>query len=415
MQTTVSDIEVPPAQSPAVDAASGRRLFFGVSGLYLALYLHYGFFAFIPLWLKHVGSTPGEIGVLLAIPLVLRLLTVAPFSAWAGRRGRVRDSILVTAILSAALIALLLFEPAHAGRIAIVIAFSMMWDQLPVLTDAYAVMAVRSRALDFGRMRVWGSIAVVTSTASAGWAFDLLGIDALPIIVALLLLLPAMVAPALPPDRQMATQEEGTTGRWRDVVADRKLIRAMAAAALIMGSHGVLQSFGAIQWSDQGISTSKIGLLQALAVSAEIVAFWFGSKALGRRDPSLLICIAAAAATVRWIVMAQSPSLNVLIVAQLLHSVTSTGAILGTMLVIAARVPVQTSAAAQGLNAVLLGIALAATTAGSGLLWSYGVPAAYFAMAALAALAIPLAWPGKGAGRGASVPVGLQATPEGDL
>ena len=61
----------------------GKRLFWGVSGLYLALYLHYGFFAFIPLWLKTMGASPEEIGILLAIPLVLRILTVAPFSAWA--------------------------------------------------------------------------------------------------------------------------------------------------------------------------------------------------------------------------------------------------------------------------------------------------------------------------------------------
>ena len=84
-----------------------------------------------------------------------------------------------------------------------------------------------------------------------------------------------------------------------------------------------------------------------------------------------------------------------LVVTQLLHSVTSTGAILGTMLVIAQRVPVQTSAAAQGLYAVLLGIALAATTAGSGLLWSYGVSVAYLAMAGLAALGVVFAWPAR--------------------
>ena len=64
----------------------GDRLGLGVSGLYLALYIHYGFFAFLPLWLKATGASPEEIGVLLAIPLILRLLTVAPFSAFVGRR-----------------------------------------------------------------------------------------------------------------------------------------------------------------------------------------------------------------------------------------------------------------------------------------------------------------------------------------
>jgi len=367
----------------------------GVSGLYFALYIHYGFFAFIPLWLKTMGAPPSEIGVLMAIPLVLRLLTVAPFSAWAGRRGRVRDAIAVTAILSAALIALLLGQPGHIGRIAMVLVFSIMWDQIPVLTDAYAVMAVRSGNLDFGRMRVWGSIAVVVSNLAAGWAFGLTGIEALPLLVALLLFLPAIVVPFLPRDRHMASPEAGTAGRWRDVIADRKLLRAMAAASLIMGSHGVLTSFGAIQWAERGISTGTIGTLQAVAVGAEIIAFWFGAKLLGKRDPSLLICIAAAVALVRWVVMATNPGVPVLFAAQVLQGVTATGAILGIMLVIAARVPVQSSAAAQGLNAVLFGLVLALSTAGSGLLWSYGVSFAYLAMAVLAGLGIVAAWPSR--------------------
>jgi PPP family 3-phenylpropionic acid transporter len=384
---------------PAEDACgvSARRLFVGVSGLYLALYLHYGFFSFIPLWLDHIGASPEEIGLLLAIPLILRILTVAPFTAWVGRRGRVRDAITLTALLSAGLITLLLAGPGYAGRIAVVLVFSIVWDQLPVLTDAYGTMAVRSRGLDFGRMRVWGSIAVVVSTMAGGWVFQVAGIDTLPAVVGILLLLPVMVAPMLPPDRRMATVEPGPTGKWRDVLADRTLLRAMIAAAMIMGSHGVLTSFGAIQWQAQGISTGMIGFLQGFAVTAEIGAFVFGTRLLGRRDPMVLIAVAAIAATLRWVVMATNPGFPVLVVTQLLHSVTSTGAILGTMLVIARRVPVQATAAAQGFYAVLLGVAMAITTLGSGLLWSYGVAPAYGAMAVLAVLSLAVSWPRKSA------------------
>ena len=141
------------------------RLTVGVSGLYLGLYIHYGFFAFLPLWLKSTGAGPEEIGILMAIPLILRLLTVAPFSAWVGRLGRVRDAIAYTALGSAAVILLLLGEPAHAGRIAIVIVFSIIWDQLPVLTDAYAVMAVRSRKLPNG--------SAISSTTTNRFSFSI--------------------------------------------------------------------------------------------------------------------------------------------------------------------------------------------------------------------------------------------------
>lgn len=377
-------------EPPAGDA---RRLTVAVSGLYLALYIHYGFIAFLPLWLSATGASAQEIGVLMAIPLILRLLTVAPFSAWVGRRGRVRDAIALTALGSAAVVLLLPGEPAHAGRIAIVILFSIVWDQIPVLADAYAVMAVRSRALDFGRLRVWGSIAVVASNALAGWAIGVVGIMALPAMIASLLLLPALVVLWLPRDSELTTGETAEGGRWRDVLRDRTLLRAMVAVSLIMGSHGVLTSFGAIQWNARGFATSSIGLLQALAVSAEIAAFWFGAKLLGRRDPALLIAIAAVAAIVRWAIMATDPGLAMLVVAQLLNGATATGSILGIMLVIATRVPSNLSAAAQGVNAVLLGAVLAVVTAGTGVLWARGPQIAYLAMIAVAGLGLGLAWP----------------------
>lgn len=370
-----------------------RRLTIGVSGLYLALYLHYGFFAFIPLWLKAAGAPPSEIGILLSIPLVLRLLTVAPFSAWAGRHGRVRNAICITAILSAALVLLLPGAHNYARRIAIFIAFSIVWDQLPVLADAYAVMTVRSHGVDFGRVRVWGSIAAVASSGAAGWALGLAGIAALPALVALLLLLPAVTAPLLPSDRSMAAAEAGTAGRWRDLIGDRHLIRGLAAGVLVIASHGVITSFIAIQLSAKGISTGMIGTLQAIALSFEIAAFWFGTRLLGKRDPMVMIWIAAVAACIRWCVMALDPGLVGVLAVQVLQGITSTGAILGVMLVIAQRVPVQLSATAQGLNAVLLGIALAAVTAGSGLLWSQGIAASYGTMALLAAVGAIVSWP----------------------
>lgn len=374
-----------------------RRLTLGVSGLYLALYLHYGFFAFIPLWLKAAGAPPAEIGFLLSIPLVLRLLTVAPFSAWAGRRGLVRNSIGATALLSAGLVLLLLGAPSYAGRIAIFVAFSIVWDQLPVLADAYAVITVRSHAVDFGRVRVWGAIAAVASSAAAGWVLGVTGLAALPLLVALLLVLPALLVPVLTSDRLMATAEAGTdaatAGRWRDLIGDRQLMRGLLAGTLVIASHGVITSFIAIQLSAQGISTGVIGTLQAIAISFEIMAFWFGARLLGDRDPMLMIWIAGVAASFRWAVMALNPALPVLLAVQVLQGITSTGAILGVMLVIARRVPVRFSATAQGLNAVLLGFAMAAVTLGSGFLWSRGIAVSYGAMALLAMIGAVVAWP----------------------
>lgn len=359
-----------------------------VSLLYASLYLHYGFVAFLPVWLASTGSTPGEIGTLMAIPLILRLLTVAPFAAWCGRRGLVRNAIAGTAIGAAVLAVGLGLAPGYAGRVAAVIAFSIAWDQLPVLTDAYAVMAVRRQSLDFGRLRVWGSIAVVGSNAAAGWMLAQFGTATLPFLIAAFLLLPPLVTPALPRDRHLMREPPEVGGGWRELFRDRILIGALIAASLVMGSHGVLNSFGAIQWSAAGIGAGWIGILHAISVASEIVAFVFGARLLAGRDPRWMIVVASFAAALRWGIMALHPDLPVLIVTQMLQGLSATGAILAPMLLIAARVPSRLASSAQGLNAVLLGAVLAVVTAGSGLLWRFGATDAYLSMAALALLAL---------------------------
>lgn len=360
------------------------------SALYAALYLHYGFFLLIPLWLSHEGATPSEIGALMAIPLVLRLLTVAPFANWAGKHGHVRAGIAVTALAAAALVALLSQADTAAQRFAIVVVFSIVWDQTPVLVDAYASMAVRAQSLDFGRLRVWGSIGVVVSTAAAGWTVSRTGIGSVPLLIAALLLLTPAVALFLPSDRRLAKQDATARGGWRDLLRDRALIGAMVAASCIMGSHGVVNSFGAIQWAGDGISTTQIGFLNATAIASEIVVFATGGALLGGRDPRILILLAAVAATIRWAIMAAHPSLPVLYLAQAMQGLSSTGPLLAPMMMIARRVPAQLAASAQGLNAVLIGAVLAVVTATSGFIWSSGPGRAYASMIAVVLIALPL-------------------------
>lgn len=373
------------SETPALPRLGAR-----VSFLYIALYLHYGFYGFLPLWLAHQGSTPAEIGTLTAIPLALRLISVAPFSDWAGRRQRVRVSIASTALLAAALVCVLMLAHGPIARAIVVILFAMVWDQIPVLTDAYATMAVRRQGLDFGRLRVWGSIGVVVSYQVAGSLVGLTGIAVLPVLIAVFLLLPAAATLVLPQDAALARHKASTdSGNWREIVADRPLMGALVAASFVMGSHGVVNSFGAIQWAAAGHTPREIGMLSGVAVAAEILGFTVGGKLLGARDPRWMIAIAAVAAAIRWTLMTLNPSLPVLLFAQSLQAVTSIGPLLAPALMIAQRVPSRLNASAQGLNAVLLGAVLAVVTATSGLLWAGGLGRAYAVMIVVTLAALP--------------------------
>ena len=69
-----------------VYALAARPLSRRVSALYAAIYLHYGVYGvFMPLWFQHKGMTAQQIGTLLALPVMLRILFVAPVTALADR------------------------------------------------------------------------------------------------------------------------------------------------------------------------------------------------------------------------------------------------------------------------------------------------------------------------------------------
>jgi len=361
-----------------------------VSVLYVALYLHYGFFNLINLWLHETGSQPSEIALLTALPLILRLITVAPFAAWCGRRGLVRDAIGATALIAAMVALSFPLMTSDVTRLLVFLVFAVAWDQIPVLVDAYAVMAVRSQKLDFGRLRVWGSIAVVISGLVAGKLIDWLGILSLPMLAGAFLMLTVVVTPFLPRDRALMHEPANIGGGWRNLFSDRPLIASMAAASLILGSSGVFMSFSAIQWQGQGLSAFTIGILNGVAVASEIVAFALGAKLLGKRDPRVLIAVAAVAAGLRWAIMATTPGIPLLIFAQLLQSISAAGALLAPVMLIAARVPNRLASNAQGFFAVVLGAIAAAVILLSGFLWSLGPSWAYLFMTAIALLALPV-------------------------
>jgi PPP family 3-phenylpropionic acid transporter len=362
-----------------------------VSGLFAALYLHYGLLTFLPLWLASRQVATTQIGALMAIPLFLRLVAVAPVVAWAGRHARLRDTLTVLAVITGMAAGSFGLIHDHSIMLAVFVLFSLAWDQLPVLTDAYAVVAVRSRGLDFGRLRVWGSLGVIVGNAVGGAVFDHAGIALLPWLSAGLLFLLAVVSRLTSTDGRFSDREEGAlAGDWKVVLRDRPLLAAMVATSLVAGSHGVLNSFAPIQWAQRGWSTTDTGLLVSLAILSEVIVLWFGQRLLRGADPRLLIAIGAAFGAVRWVGMAFTPPLPVVMTLQLLGAVTSMGPVLGVMLLIARRTPAHLVGAAQGLNAVLLGLGLSIVTVGSGYLWQCGAAVAYGAMAIMAVLALPL-------------------------
>jgi MFS transporter, PPP family, 3-phenylpropionic acid transporter len=372
-----------PSTAPPTDGLGDGfgRLGLKTSMLYGAVYLHFGVFAiFMPVWLKHQGLPDPRIGLLMSLPLVLRILFVAPMSALADHLRRIREVLFVCLALMAALVGSL--NLVH-GFVPIAIAFvvlSMVWDPIPVLTDSYAVAAVRVRGLDFGRMRLWGSLAHIFANVVGGKLIDLAGIRLVPWMTAALLLVPLAVIPFLPADRRFGAPVPAAKGEWTTLVKDRPLMVVVIATCLILGSQGLFSGFAAIHWTAQGFTGFYIAALNGVGIGAEILILWLCQRLLGARSPLILILVMAGLTVVRWLLMTLDPGPALLIPIQLLQG-CGMGVVAGLMLFIAERAPAHLMATAQGLYAVIVGVVAALVVAGSGFLWQALGPRAYLVMA----------------------------------
>jgi MFS transporter, PPP family, 3-phenylpropionic acid transporter len=115
----------------------------------------------------------------------------------------------------------------------------------------------------------------------------------------------------------------------------------------------VLANFGALMWRNQGIDEGLIGPLIAVGAAAEAATMFFWRKLDIKVSARHLIIFAALVGVVRWGAMAFSPPIWVLVLLQLLHSITFAVSYFGGIYFIANWTNEDIAAEAQGFSYVL--------------------------------------------------------------
>lgn len=378
-------------------AASARASYsLRLALFYGALFLIYGVhLPYLPVWLDGRGMTPQEIAVITAAPLFLRVLVTPSVAMLADRTGLERPLVIglaaLTFLLAVALSQTASFLPIFLAAVPFAIALS---TAMP-LTETIAVAGVRAHGLDYGRMRLWGSLTFVGAGFAGGWLIDHVGAEA--VMGCLIVATAATAAMAwLLPGRISAGQPgEASPARSGGLAEAAKLMRSpvflafLLAAGAAQGSHGMFYTFGALTWHAQGISTAAVGGLWAIAIAGEVALFAYSGSVIVRWGPVALLVAGTAGALVRWALMSFSPPLAALVLLQLLHTLTYGASHLGAMHFIARAVPASAQGTAQALYAtVASGLMIGGATLAAGWLNGHLGARAYWAMAGLAAFGL---------------------------
>lgn len=338
---------------------------------------------FLPLWLAAKGLDASTIGMVLSVPMLMRLLAIPLATRIADRHDALRAIIAIASAL--AMLGYGAMGLAQ-GALAVTIAFalaSIFYTPLMPLADAYALRGLGALGRAYGPVRLWGSAAFIVGSFAGGLVLDVVPARDLIWLVAAALVMTASAACTLSPLAPRETSTAKPLRSARDLLRDPALLAAMAAASLIQASHAIYYGFSTLDWAAAGLDGSAIGALWALGVVAEIVLFAMSGRL--PVAPTTLILFGAAGAAVRWGAMAFDPPAVLLAPLQCLHGLSFGATHLGALGFIARTAPAEASATAQGYLAVALGLAMAAAMGVSGVLYARWGSFAYVTMALLAA------------------------------
>jgi MFS transporter, PPP family, 3-phenylpropionic acid transporter len=387
---------------------SGRDIEIKLSLLYAATFLTFGVqIPFLPVWLGSRGLDDRHIALALATPQFLRVVSTPLLTRWADKSGDFHGFLTASLIFMTALAGALIFLGGFAPIFIAVTLFSCAQGLAMPLNDALTFAVLRAkdqwapsaaplkrkgRALDYGRVRKWGSAAFIVGNIVAGLFIGLTSVSAIPLGLASFSALSvgvAFYAAPLGALSQAPAPNDPSPSKGRGLGA---LILVIAAAALIQSSHALVNTFGSLHWAREGHSSVFVGAAWAIGVVAETAFFGLAGRWVAGSDRAVaLLALGGITAVLRWFVMAGDPGAVVLILAQAGHGLSFAATHIGSMYLIFELAPHAMRARAQGwLNAAIAGVSAVVVTL-SGPLYAELGETSYLAMAALAAVGVALA------------------------
>jgi len=344
---------------------------------------------FWPLWLENRGLGAVQIGIILALGPWVRVLTNPMVAQVADRSGRAKTVLAIFAGLS--LLAFTGFIPAQGfwWILAISLVAAICFPAMLPIGESQVMGAVLRHRLDYGRIRLWGSLAFIVGTIGAGRLLTGRSPD-LILLLALAALAATFLATLFFPQQSNETSKNEQNG-IATLLAQPRFVLFVATASLLQASHAVYNGFSSLHWRAAGISETVIGELWAEGVIAEVLLFSFSGFFVARLGPIGLLMLAGICGVVRWTVLAQTTDMAALVVIQLLHAITFGAVHLGAMHFVARNAPPGLSATAQGIYASSSGLAMGLAMIGAGSLFASFQGKAFFAMAAISAVGTGLA------------------------
>lgn len=289
--------------------------------LYGALAVYGTFFA---LYLKDIGVSPVEIGVLLAGGPIVSLVANPLWAYWADRMRNNRI-VLILALLGAFAAMQGVFflgnEPLIYGAILLYFVF-----QSPLFTQSNSLIlnSIEGTRHKFGAFRMWGSLGWAITAAAVGPLIGHLGIHRLWIVFDAAMLAAIAIAFLLPRGDESPRPTSANKGSYARIFANRPFLAMLVIGVLVSVPNSINGTFVGLYIDELGGSASIIGWSMFATAFLEAPVFLLLDKYMKRSVRPMVgwLVLASLLYTIRWALMGAADTAGQIVAIQLLHCAT---------------------------------------------------------------------------------------------
>nr|WP_321459462.1 3-phenylpropionate MFS transporter [uncultured Vibrio sp.] len=343
-----------------------------ISQYFLGFFFAYGvYLPFWSLWFEEQGITPTDIGLLVGLGLATRCVANLVITPRVHRVERLMPALRWLSFAGLIFVGFHFFTGGHFWLMALAtVLFNLCCGPIIPLSDAMANYYARLRVLDYGRARLWGSLAFIAGSTVVGYLVAEFDANMILYTAMVGLLIAWLFAMRMTnPMPVTHSDQHAERPKLSALLTEKSVLKFLVLVSLIQGSHAAYYGFSAIHWKSSGHSEDVIGYLWSLGVAAEVAVFALSKRLFAGRSLRTLFVIAACGVMMRWGITAGTTSIFALVIAQLLHGVTFAAAHIAAIQYIQNSSENKMVALQALYNAIALGAFTALMTVLSG--WAY--------------------------------------------
>jgi PPP family 3-phenylpropionic acid transporter len=293
-----------------------------IAGFYFFYYAFVGMFApYWSLYLKSLHFSVIEIGVLMSMQPIMRMLAPNVWGWLADHTGKRLLVVKIAATMSAIFYLGVFFTTSFWGLMTVLVLLNFFWSASMPLVEATTLTYLGKNTAHYGRIRSWGSIGFIVSVVGLGYAFDYIAISWLlwaGLICEIGILL---FARQIPKTEILAHHTDHQP--IKQIVLLPPVLALFSACFLMSVAHGPYYTFYSIYLVEHGYSKGAVGMLWALGVICEIGVFFVMPQLIRRFGLVNILLFSFAAAVLRFMLIGWTVDiLLLLLLAQVLHAAT---------------------------------------------------------------------------------------------